>query len=264
MYKAVFLDLDGTLLDDDKNISEENKEAIKYVKDKGGIICIASGRQIESTKEFWNMIDSSRYIIYSNGGGIYDCFGNESIFSADIEKDICLNLYDYAISNNVCIRFDTPYGRYISDEKYLQGRDILITENINDFIFDNDIVQVSILSSEEQPREKAIAYINENIPKTVKIEDVFFTGYSNEFYAINILNKNASKGNAIYGLCKFLKIDINDVIAIGDGKNDISMIQTVGLGIAMENAVPELKSVAKEIAGNCNESGVAKVLKVYL
>jgi hydroxymethylpyrimidine pyrophosphatase-like HAD family hydrolase len=74
-------------------------------------------------------------------------------------------------------------------------------------------------------------------------------------------SKNVSKGNAIYGLCKFLKIDINDVIAIGDGINDISMIKVVGLGVAMENGEPEVKAVAKEITTTNLENGVAKVLK---
>lgn len=261
MYKAVFLDLDDTLLDKNKNISEENKEAIKYVNEKGGMVCIASGRHIESTKKYWNMIDANRYIIYSNGAGIYDCYENENIFLADIEKDICLNLYNYAMQNNVCIRFDTPYGRYITDEKYIINIEILITEEIIDLISNNKILQISILSTEEENRTKVINYINENIPKTVKIENVFMTGKSNEFFAINIVNTNVSKGNAIYGLCKFLKIDINDVIAIGDGVNDISMIKNAGLGVAMENAEPEVKAVAKEITGNCNESGVAQILR---
>lgn len=63
------------------------------------------------------------------------------------------------------------------------------------------------------------------------------------------------------GLCKFLKINLNDVIAIGDGINDISMLQTVGLGIAMENANKELKKHAKEITLTNNNNGVAHILR---
>ena len=73
-------------------------------------------------------------------------------------------------------------------------------------------------------------------------------------------NKVISKGNAISKLCEFLKIDINDVIAFGDGINDISMLKIVGLGVAMENAQSEAKEVAKEITITNNDSGVAKVL----
>ena len=99
MYKAVFLDLDDTLLDSNKNISEENKEAIEYAKQKGGLVCIASGRSIEITKKYRNLVNASTYVIYSNGAGIFDCDANEKLFSADIEKEIVLELYDYSVKN---------------------------------------------------------------------------------------------------------------------------------------------------------------------
>lgn len=262
MYKAVFLDLDDTLLDNEKNISEENKDAIKYVKEKGGLVCIASGRSIEATKKYYNLAGASRYIIYSNGAGIFDCDANEKLFSADMEKSICFNLYNYSKENDLGIRIDTPYGRYISDERYALKLDIVFRpEEGESIILDNDILQISFLSEVEDKRKEAINFVNENIPKTVKIENIFKTGYNEEFFSINLVNTNVSKGNAINGLCKFLKIDINDVIAIGDGINDISMIKAVGLGVAMENGEPELKAVAKEITTTNLENGVAKVLR---
>ena len=262
MYKAVFLDLDDTLLDNEKNISEENLEAIKYVKEKGGLVCIASGRSIELTKKYREMADTSRYIIYSNGAGIFDCDANDKLFSADIEKETCFDLYNYAIKNNYGIRIDTSYGRYITDEKYAVGFEILLKPGEGkDIISDNDILQISMITETEEERKEMIDFVNNNIAKTVKVENVFKTGHKEEFFAINIINTSASKGNAINGLCKFLKIDINDVIAIGDGINDISMIKTVGLGVAMENGNPELKAVAKEITSTNLENGVAKILK---
>lgn len=262
MYKAVFLDLDDTLLDKEKNVSKENIEAIKYVKEKGGLVCIASGRSIEMTKKYRNLANTSRYIIYSNGAGIFDCDANEKLFSADIEKEICFNLYNYAIENNFGIRIDTPYGRYITDEKYAVGFEILLNSGEGkDIIIDNDILQISLITETEKQRTDMIDFVNNNIAKTVKVENIFKTGRREEFFAINIINTNASKGNAINGLCKFLKININDVIAIGDGVNDISMIKTAGFGVAMENGAPELKAVADEITTTNLENGVAKILK---
>lgn len=262
MYKAVFLDLDDTLLDNEKNISNENIEAIKYVKEKGGLVCIASGRSIEVTKKYHNIADTSRYIIYSNGAGIFDCDANEKLFSADIEKEICFDLYNFAKDNNYGIRIDTPYGRYISNEKYAIKLDIVFDlEEGKDIILENDILQISLLTETEEKRKESIDFVNQNVSTNIKIENIFKTGYSEEFFAINIVNKNVSKGNAIHGLCKFLKIDINDVIAIGDGVNDISMIKAVGLGVAMENGSPEAKAVAKEITTTNLENGVAKILK---
>ena len=261
MYKAVFLDLDDTLLDDKKVISKENIDAIKYVREKGGMVFIASGRQIASTQKYNEVIDSSKYIIYSNGAGIYDNEARENLFSASIDKRICLDLNRYAKENAICIRVDTPYGRYISDEKYALNLDV-IEKNIDEVIRENDILQVSILSETEAPRTLAIDYINENINGMIKIENIFMTGYNNEFFAINIVNTSASKGNAIQGLCKFLKINIEDVIAIGDSFNDVSMIKAAGLGVAMINGDEEVKQIADEItATDNNNSGVGKLLR---
>ena len=83
-------------------------------------------------------------------------------------------------------------------------------------------------------------------------------------FKINIINTSASKGNAINGLCKFLKIDINDVIAIGDGINDISMIKFAGLGIAMENAIDEVKNAASYVTDSNKNDGVAKAIKKFI
>ena len=261
MYKAVFLDLDGTLLDDKKIISEEDKDAIKYVREKGGMVFIASGRPIASTQKYFDKIDADKFIVYSNGAGIYDTEARENLFSARIDKRICLDLNRFAKENNICIRVDTPYGRYISDEKFALSLDV-IDKNIDAVIRENDILQVSILSETEEPRAEAIEYINENIRSGIKIENVFMTGYNNEFYAINIVNTSASKGNAIQGLCKYLKIKVEDVIAIGDGANDISMIEAAGLGVAMLNAEEDVKDIADEITlENNNNSGVGKLLK---
>ena len=263
MYKAVFLDLDGTLLDDKKNISQENYDAIEYVTKNNGLVIICSGRSISSTQKIWNKIKASKYIIYSNGAGIYDIHKNENIFSSSIDKDICLNLYNYSIQKNICIRFDTPYGRYITDMKFSTSTDILFNENINKFLNENEILQISCMNEEQNHIESCINFINNSF-NSIKIENYYNDFYGNDkinTYVINVINPSTSKGNAISGLCKFLKIDINDVIAMGDDLNDISMIKMVGLGVAMGNAKPEVKNIAKEITTTNNDNGVAKILR---
>ncbi len=262
MYKAVFLDLDDTLLDNEKNISNENKDAIKYVKEKGGLVCIASGRSIEVTKKYKNLADASRYIIYSNGAGIFDCDANEKLFSADIEKDICLNLYNYSIENNIGIRIDTPYGRYVNGDKYVLNLDIKLNEGEGiDIINDNDVLQISFVAETENEISQAIEYVKKNISSSIKIENICKTGIEDRFFLVNFVNTNVSKGNAINGLCKYLKINLENVIAIGDGLNDISMIKMAGLGVAMANAESKVKEAADEITSTNLENGVAKILK---
>ena len=150
MYKAVFLDLDGTLLDDKKNVSQENKNAIQYVMEKGGQVYLASGRSLNATKKYRDMLNLSRYIIYANGAGIYDCEKNTTISITDMKKQVGKQLYNYAIENNICIRIDTINGRYISKKEYkVHVDDIVLDGNINKIIEDKEILQISLVSREQ-------------------------------------------------------------------------------------------------------------------
>ena len=116
MYKAVFLDLDGTLLDNEKRISEENINAIEKAKDKGVFVCICSGRQIDITRKFKEIAHASQYMICSNGAIIYDDDSHEELFSANIDKAFCKEVYEYVESNSLVARFDTKYGRYVNND----------------------------------------------------------------------------------------------------------------------------------------------------
>lgn len=266
MYKAIFLDLDGTLLDDEKNISEENKKAIEYAENKGAIVCLCSGRQKEVVKKFKNMAQiKSKYIISSNGTEIYDCEENDVLFLSQLEKDLCKTIYEIAETNDYLIRIDTKYGRYITDLKYSYFNEIELNEDIDKFLNENEITQVTIGVQGEKNIDKIIEYIKSLNRTDIKIENRFPTiAGGKEFWAINIINKNASKGNAIYGLCKYLKISPQDVIAMGDDLNDISMFKTVGLGVAMGNALPEVKEFAKEVTKTNNENGVAEIINLNI
>ena len=104
MYKAVFVDLDGTLLDEEKNISIENQNAIKYVQSKGGYVCVCSGRQFDIAKDFKEKAGADRYFIFSNGAGIYDCVNKEHLYSASIPGEIAHYLHEFVMKNNAYIR----------------------------------------------------------------------------------------------------------------------------------------------------------------
>lgn len=262
MYKAVFLDLDGTLLDDNKKISEENKEAIKYVQSKEGQVILCSGRQPNAMKDYKNEINASDYMIGCNGAIIYDYKNNQVLFESNVSDDLVYNLYNYCIKNNYLARIDTKYARYISDMNYFISKEIKMEDDINKFINENKVLQFTIGTKTENQIDEVIEYINSLNRTDIKIENRYHIKLKQfEIWAINVINKNASKGNAINGLCKYLKIDLDKVIAMGDDLNDISMIKIAGCGVAMGNAKEKVKEYANEITLTNNENGVAKILR---
>lgn len=261
MYKAIFLDLDGTLLDDDKNVSQENRKAIDMAESIGVSVCLCSGRQKEFVKKIKEKAGiNSQYVISSNGCEIYDLKNKEVLFTANLENSLSKNLYEYCENKGHLIRIDTIYGRFLNNMKYEYSGELEFSENIDKFLSENNVIQISVCTKTEHEIDEAINYIK-SLGADIKIENRYKTGNRDwSLWAINIINKNASKGNAIYGLCKYLKIDIKDVIAMGDDLNDISMIKEAGLGVAMGNATPKVKQVADEITKTNNENGVAEII----
>lgn len=264
MYKAIFSDIDGTLVDNKKIVSEETKKAIKKAKENGIEFIICSGRYYVSAKRFFQECNSSRYMICTNGAEIYDCETNQVLYSSNMEKDVCLKLYNIAVENNFVIKFDCKYGRFVYNSKDLLDPEMELTEEITKFIHENNITQISFGSQNKEKLQNIKNEITEI--GNIKISNEFiWTVNQNEYFTVSYNNKNVSKANAMFGLCKFLKIDVNDVIAIGDGVNDIEMIKTAGFGVAMENAHDErVKKAADFITISNEESGVAKVIEKIL
>ena len=264
MYKAIFLDLDGTLLDNEKKISKENIGAIEKAKERGALVCICSGRQIDITRNFKEMAHASKFFICSNGAIIYDDDSHEVLFEASIDKDFCRKVYYYAENNNIVARFDTKYGRFVNNDSLNVSTEVLLTEGIDKFLEEFNVIQLSIAGHSFEEIDKAIEALDIENSKTVQIGNRYSEVFPFNYCCINCLNKSVSKGNAIIGLCKYLKIDIKDVIAMGDELNDLSMIEVAGLGVAMGNAFDEVKQIANEVTKTNVEDGVAHIINKYI
>lgn len=259
MKKIVFFDLDGTLLTSEKKILEENKEAIKRAKENEIEVCICSGRPYDVTLEYQQLAGAGRYLIANNGAIIYDTDIKDTLFSCAIEKELCVDLYEFVVENNLFIRIDTKYGRYVNIDEYRIAKDILFTEDYKKFFEENDILQITVGSLDSNIIDDIENQITKNPNAT--IANRYIAGMLPvKLDLITIVNPSVSKGNAIIGLCKYLKIDLKDAIAFGDDNNDISMIEAVGHGVAMENAVDNIKKVAKEIITTNDEPGIAMFL----
>lgn len=259
MYKIMFFDLDGTLLTDEKEVLEENKVALKRAQENGIEIALCSGRQKNFIEKYKEAVGTGDYIISTNGSGIYDLKNNEEIFACEVDKNLVYNLYNLSIQNEYLIRLDTRYARYVNTMKYSIFDEISMEEEINSFLERNKILQVTIGTKSEENTDKIIEYLKEK--SYVKVENKYPVNINNEtLWMINVINTSVSKGNAISGLCKYLKINLQDAIAFGDDLNDISMMKTVGMGVAMENAMPEVKELAKVVIGHNNRPSIAEFI----
>lgn len=261
MYKVVVSDIDGTLVDQNQQISEQNLSAIKQFQHEGGIFTIATGRVEQSVKHFITQLKIEHPVILYNGGKIIDYKLNRVIYERHIPVEFALDFVDMALSNqlNICI--------YTDEDIY-----ILNDTNIIQTYVAKDKVTVQLLPN--------VAYLkSRTIYKVLIIDELacFQTCYDyfeeasmsdvtivqSENTYLEILPANVSKGKALKVLMEYLNLPIQSTVAIGDHFNDIEMIKAAGMGVAVNNAIPSLKEYADAIVPSNIEHGVAKTIYKY-
>lgn len=281
MYKMIILDLDGTLLNDYKQVSKENIEMIKRAyKEKGIISVIATGRPLGYAKEVCDLYGNcfTNYIIASNGAIIENTSTNEYIHKVSFTNEEIINIRKIYLEENadyMMLSTDKQAITETKDNRSVDNAGINLkekktkVENIEEIIKNNpDIVKLLCIVGADIPTLERIT------EKTNKIEGLETSVISNYLYKseestfkstyIDINKKGCSKKNAIIKLAEILKIEQEEIIVMGDGGNDISMFECAGLKIAMENAGDYLKDKADYITASNNESGVAKAIKKFV
>ena len=267
MYKAIFIDIDGTLRDNNRNISNITIETIKKVTKKGILVILCSGRPRKYTEDISKTCKASNYIITSNGASIYDYEKNEVLYINKMDKTAIIELYRIAEKINSRFIMDSIESRVVNKLKNLDGSEVELKTSIEEFVNKNDIVQC-VISDTDFDKMKSI---KEQIEKVENVEiknehknliDETAPRKGSAYYDLASIESN--KGNAIKEFCKIKNIDLKDVVAIGDSINDIPMFKVVGHSVVMGNANDKVKEYADEITVSNEDDGVAVFLEKLL
>lgn len=266
MYKLVAIDMDGTLLNSDKFISKGNKVAIKKAIKKGVKVVITSGRGLKGLDKFLDEIHlrgENEYLIANNGGTIYrtsdfKCISYKGLKGRDLvkahalSKEFGLNMIAYTHEGSIAAE-ENEFTRFESE--YV-GNPVKIL-NFNTDVDDEDEITKILFSQTEEFLEKKMLeipkefYSEYNVVKTMPI-------------VLEVMDKDCNKGYGVKVLADKLGIKKEEIICIGDQANDIEMITYAGLGIAMGNAIEELKNVAEYVTLDNDNDGVAKAIEKFI
>lgn len=268
MYKLIAIDLDGTLLNSNHEISEKNKETIKKCLDKKIKIILLSGREIYSIKEFAKELGIKEYISAYNGGIISDHTGRNVYFNNTLDKSVVKKLIDLnngredlliIFAGDEIIVDNGESDLYKKFLKYTNSTPIIV-ENIYEYLDGND----------KMNNVNKICYSNdhENLLKVkdevnASVDEDLSTLFSLPIF-LEVFNKAVSKGLALEKIASYYDISGDEIIAVGDGENDISMINYAGLGIAMENASEKLKKVSDYITLGNDKDGLSLALEKFI
>lgn len=267
-YKIVFIDIDGTLVNDEKVIPKENIETIKRLKKDGVEVVLASGRPYHSIEKYSNIVGARPYIIGSNGGVVVNFEDNKILYNANIDKSLALEVLKFIKQNNLFTAITMSGNLVLEKEMYSltkENRDELIeVDSLEDYLKNTNesIIKFSIMSDQkkdlEAAREKMINKFNLTITNvdTFVIPKKYRIDGKNPFI-MDIMQEYVSKGEAIKKLCKYLNFNTSETIIFGDGMNDIEMFELDAYKVAMGNAANRIKEMADNITKTNNEAGVS-------
>ena len=271
-YKIIFIDIDGTLVDDEKQLSKRTIDTIKKLKEKGIKIVLTSGRPYGSIEQYSKQCDATPYLIGSNGAIIRNIEKDEDIYIKCIEKQVAIEILKIIRKYNLYTTI-TVSGNIITDERKYgiipeNRKEVIETESLEKYIneIERPIIKFSIIDNDKDKliniRKEIMKKFNISITPVdimglTKIQRKVGESYIENPYITDIMSNNITKAEAIKYLTKYLNIDLSQTIALGDGMNDIEMFDTVGYKIAMKNAVKELHQRANMITKTNNECGVA-------
>lgn len=262
-YKWCVCDMDGTLLNSNDSISKEDEAAIQKLKQSGVEVIIASGRLDLLVKRFMHQLDLRGYVISCNGGLIRNIHTGEIIYSNTMDKNTVKELLTYCFENRIDFLVYTPYVMFSNKDNPRAAR----YESINQLLVASLRFEVRYIDQKDMSviEELDILKVLMSFPTKEQVDEhvIKYSVYE-KLYAVSsapglvdIMATGTSKGQAVKFLADKCSVKLSEIIAFGDNYNDIEMLESVGMPIAMENSVDELKAVARHITRSNDESGIA-------
>lgn len=270
MIKIFALDIDGTILDSDSKLSEDNIKAIRDLESTGVRVVLASGRVFKSVLYFANKICANPCIIANNGailGSDYDnLFFERAIEDSDLDR-----LYNLAIENDLDFHFydlDTYYSNKLNVEKLKHLRKEKDNEYTTNILISDDPLK-ELRSKKHKAYKFQINKLNDHPLRCEEIKKLVRDEFSDRLYmtssfggVLELMSKGVSKFDTLLTLADKLGLSKENIASIGDGLNDLEMIEGSKLSFAMGNGRKELKEIASHIVSDNNSGAIRETCEI--
>jgi len=267
-YKLLVIDIDGTLVSREGEISAENLEALSLAGDAGIHISLCTGRSVHSCRRYINQLGLDNHHIFFDGALVSRPDFSQQIYIRTIAGDTVRQMLEYMREHEMNLEIATI-------DRFFSERETWSTQAKREF-FDIDtiigdmsrlwetetIIRGDLVIADEADEARARAFMEHF---TGRLQ--FSSAYTPRFPGVSFINATApglSKGKSLAALAAYLDIPLAETIAVGDWLNDISLLETAGLGIAMGNAHEELKKVADHVTASVDEHGLAAAIREFL
>lgn len=265
MIKVIALDIDGTLFNAHEDIMPLTRQMLMKAHQQGITLILASGRSVHGLKSLVSRLDfplENTMLIGYNGASLIDASTHEILFQSIIRQDLATSILNSTRNHPVTVMIPVDDELWVEDDQHPLVIYEAQTENLK-LRLDKDLsklklnpIKIMITSDKENLKN-----FFDQLPEDLHHQAIF--ARSGDVY-LDVTNLGCDKGSALQRYCELKGISRNEVIAFGDNYNDLSMIEYAGTGIAMGNAVEDLKKVANEVTLTNNEDGIGVWLQKYL
>lgn len=273
--KLICIDMDGTLLNSNHEISERNKKALRQAKELGVNIAITTGRLFGSARYYSNLIGiENTPVIASNGAYIKTNYEDIPILENFIPKEIAIEIYKIIKKHNLKINLNSWDTLMREDEVPDDHAYAIMNKHLPDdkkvkFIINSDFI--SAIEGFDGKILKGIVIEKEKLDNLWAAKNELKEIFGDKLHVVSsgtdnieIMIGTTSKGNAVAHLADILNINAEEVMCIGDSENDISMLNFAGIGVAMGNGLQMVKDLADFVTDTNDNDGVAKAVEKFV
>ncbi len=267
-YKLLALDMDGTTLDSGKKFPAEISRAIHALRARGVEVIVSSGRAKAELRDYTRELADFAYGVLLSGGLVYDFRAGKPLFQKALPEEDARSILQAADEAGAMTQFMTvhesvtrgsqiasmaDYGMEIYQEMY--ERVCRREENLADFIREhsNEICKINVYHRDEASREQTLR----------KLKRRNLTISFAERTALEMSPKGITKAHGLQVVCDYLGIRTDEVVAIGDAPNDIDVLKTAGLAVAMGNAAEEIKGICDVVVADNDHLGVLEAIQRF-
>lgn len=267
-YKMIALDMDGTLLNSQKEISKQSLEAINKAFDAGKEVILCTGRCVPELEEYIRQIPRLRYIVGISGALVYDLQEEKSIYINKIQDNMIEKILETVKNQDIMVHFLgekslVQRSQMESMEYYQMGRYSGLFQHVATPVEDifeyyrkqkPQVMKVNLYHPNPQDREKT----------REKFSGEKLVFINAEKASLELSAEGTTKGTGLCKLCEYLAISLEQVIAVGDADNDLDVLSKAGLSIAMGNANESVKNICDVTVSDCDHDGCAEAIEKYL
>jgi Cof subfamily protein (haloacid dehalogenase superfamily) len=265
-YKLLVVDIDGTLLGRERSISAENEEALSEARRAGITVSLSTGRAVQACRSILSQLTLDGFHIFFDGALVSDL--GQEVYAEPLDRGVVREAVEFAHLHNIDLELYSATHYFVERETWSSDahrRFFGIEPTMVDFtgLWERErIIKGGLVSVNSQQVAKARDFYNQfkgslhfSLARSPAFPDVEFT---------NVVAPEVSKGRALEALASHLGISLAEVMAVGDGANDISLLSLAGLAVAMDNAPDEVKAVAHHITLDVERNGLAAAIEKFL